>query len=900
MAVAPADQARPTGEVVDGIATHGLGILERLLTGVLREQGGDDLVDALARLRAAAGCLRGERSADELADVVSRLDTRSALPLVRACSMHLAMANVSDELRRLRRRQSADRDELVSSGLQLRAMGGNEAASARPALDIRLVLTAHPTDIARRSVLSKHRAVARCLERLDDPRPGRSERRRLEDEISEALSIWYGTNEVRSMRPRVEDEVRRLLFFFETVMIDAAAEVALEYHAAIDGCPPAGDRVPPLRFGSWAGGDMDGNPYVTPTTILETLATHRTVALRMLIDRLVPLRREFSQSDAVLPLTDELRESLAQDERELADTVGECASRYPHEAREPLRRKLAYMIARLRHTLAEASGESPSEPGYRDAAELCADLDAIRASVGSRAVMRGRLDRLIWQARVFGFHLATLEVRENAPELHQACRALLPGYAAAGREPERVALLTQACLHAPLPSRDGGPLPKAAAAFDCIARAIAAYGPQSVDTFILSNAEQPSDVLCALWLARRSGLFTPSWGPPPGTGLASAIELVPLFERRGALESAAHTMGHLYANAAYAQHLIARSHRQEVMLGYSDAGKDMGYLASQWSLYGAQERLARQAAYRGVELRLFHGRGGSTSRGGGPAYRAILAQPPGTVGGRIKITEQGEVVSAKFSEGRLASHSLEQTVAAVLRATVAPGRKPDEAWCREMTRAAKAARQTYQELVYHDPELPDVFRQCTPIDVLGELNIGSRPTSRARDGTLQSLRAIPWVFAWTQSRVGLPSWYGAGTGLSEGDLDLQREMYQKWPFFTSVVATLETALAAADLTIGELYFSLCRPAEPAQRLWRLITAEHELCEARVLAITGRDRLMNPTKAALDRHAWRRGWLDALSFLQVELLHRYRAGDREAKEPLLATVAGIAMGLRTTG
>lgn len=876
-------------------------ILTRLLEEVLRAQAGEEQLRVLAELRAAALELRRDDTALEaLQTAVAALPSDRALPVVRACSMHLAMANVADELRRLRLNRAADMEELATAGALMRAAAGMRAGIA-PTLDVRLVLTAHPTDISRRSVLSKHRTVSACMERLDDPRLGTSERRRMENEISEAISIWYATNEVRAMRPRVADEVRRLLFFFETVLFDAGADLARNFRDAV------GERSeepavvePPLRFGSWAGGDMDGNPNVGPGTITETLQAHRSLALRLLIERLEPLRREFSQAGSGITNSEALRESLAHDETELPRTSGELSARYPHEAQELLRRKLAYVTARLNNNLGATLGRRPDEPGYRNAAELRADLELIRQSVGAAVVMRGRLDRLIWQARIFGFHLATLEVRENAPELHNACKILLPGYATARTEIERTARLTEACMRAELPARNGGSEPKAAVAFDTIGRALATYGNEALDTFIVSNCEQPSDILCALWLARRSGLFTPQRGPHPGYGRSSSLELVPLFERSVALERASGTMGALYGNAAYRQHLEARGRRQVVMLGYSDAGKDMGYLSSQWTLYTTQERLARQATERGVELRLFHGRGGSTSRGGGPAHRSILAQPPGTVGGRIKITEQGEVISAKFSDARLAAHSLEQTLAAVVQATLEPGRSPDLLWRDEMDRIGSAGRHAYQALVHHRPDLLECFEQCTPIDVLDLLNIGSRPASRGQRRTVQSLRAIPWVFAWMQTRIGLTSWYGAGSGLCAGDLAVQREMYACWPFFNGVVATLERALAAVDMTIGRRYFELADASGPADELWEIVEAENRRCRDRVMAITGRERLANPTPDALERHGWRRTWIDVLSFLQVELLRRYRAADEEAREPLLATVAGIATGLRTTG
>jgi phosphoenolpyruvate carboxylase len=743
-----------------------------------------------------------------------------------------------------------------------------------------------------------------ALEALGDPRLGDSERRRLEDDVREALAVWHATNEVRSMRPRVADEVRRLLFFFETVLFDAAADLAVEYDRVVAAGVSA---APPLRFGSWAGADMDGNPGVGPSTILETLQAHRVLALTLLAERVAPLRQTFSQSTTTLEVGEALRESLERDERELPDTTAFLSARYPHEAGEPLRRKLAYVAARLRHTLAEVHGEAPGEPGYGAPAELEADLLAIRDSLDSRLVANGRIERLLWQVRIFGFHLATLEARENAPELHDACRALLPGYAAATREPERVALLTRACLATEAPPRDGGwvgPAPRAAASFDAIARAHAAYGPRALDTFIVSNAEQPSDLLCALWLARRAGLFRPS--APDGSegsdsaGAWSGIQLVPLFERRSALEQATQTMAGLYGNAAYARAVELRGRRQEVMLGYSDAGKDAGYLASQWLLHTAQEALARQAADRGVALCLFHGRGGSSSRGGGPAYRSILGQPPGTVGGRIKITEQGEVITAKFSDRRLAVRSLEQTVAAVVHATARPAAGPEPAWRAEMQRIAAASWAAWRALVHDDPEFAAVLRDCTPLEVLGEMNIGSRPLARAGGGGVAALRAIPWVFAWMQNRLALPSWYGAATALCGGDLGLQRQMWRDWPFFNGVVTTLETALSTCDPDIGERYLALAEAPDAAERVFATLRDEHTAAVERVLAITGHERLGEPSAAALERHARRLPWLDALSYVQVELLRRHRAGDAGALEPLLVGVAGIATGLRTTG
>jgi phosphoenolpyruvate carboxylase len=887
------DSAQPTAPRRDSAAEN---LLDRLVEEVVREQGGAALAAALAELHAAATSLRedGPGAAETLAGLIAGHGSDELLPLVRGCAMRLALANILDQVRSLRQLRERDTGEgdpapesLEEAAMYLRR--GPERTP--PTIDMRLVLTAHPTDVARRSVLTKQRAVASALEELDGARVGASERDRLEEEVSEALAIWWSTNELRSMRPRVADEVRRKLFFFESVLFDAAGELARQYARRLG--EEAVPLVPPVRFGSWAGADMDGNPHVGPATILDTLRAHRTLALTLLADRVAPLRTVFSQSEAAIPLGDELRSSLARDERELPETAGFLASRYPHEAREPLRRKLAFIAARLRHTLTETQGEQRPEPGYRASDELLADLEAIRGSLGSRIVARGRIERLIWQVRIFGFEFATLEVRQNAPALQEACASLLPGYGPLGTESDRVALLTRACLDLEAPP-DVGPEPPSAKAFDAIARGVATYGPRALDTFIISNTEGPSDVLSALWLARRSGIFDPG-GDGDGSPARSMLDLVPLFERRQPLREATETMAALYANAAYGRQLRARGEAQEVMLGYSDAGKDEGYLASQWSIYEAQERLAAQAEERGVDLRLFHGRGGSPPRGGGPAYRTILGQPPGTVRGRIKITEQGEVVTAKFSHPRLAFRSLEQTVAAVARASVEGGPTPKRDWRAEIERLAEVARLAYRRLL-QDPHFEQLFRDCTPVEVLDDLNIGSRPAARGKRRTVSSLRAIPWVFAWMQTRIGLPSWYGAGTALSAGELSTQREMWASWPFFRNLITTLETALRASDPGIGERYVELAEPGGDAPRIWELISAERDRCERRVLDITGAERLAGPAPEASPRLPW----LDALSYMQVELLRRHGTGDPAAREPLRVSVAGIATGLRTTG
>jgi phosphoenolpyruvate carboxylase len=395
--------------------------------------------------------------------------------------------------------------------------------------------------------------------------------------------------------------------------------------------------------------------------------------------------------------------------------------------------------------------------------------------------------------------------------------------------------------------------------------------------------QQPSDVLAALWLVRRAG---------------ADLRLAPLFETLADLREAPATMAALYETPVYRDGLRAHANRQLIMLGYSDSGKDSGFVASQWALHVAQERLAAQASAAGLELELFHGRGGSPSRGGGRTHRAILAQPPGSIGGRIRITEQGETVSARYGDPELAVRSLEQTLSAVLLATAREQPPVPAAWRAEMERMAEHSRERYRALVFDDPAFARFFEQATPLAELTALNIGSRPHKRSAGG-IEALRAIPWVFAWTQNRLLLPSWYGAGAALAEGELEVQREMAAGWPFFQSLLSTLEMALYKTDLGVAERYLRLVEPAL-RDRFWPVIAREHDQVVGRLLEITGAPSLLDDSPALPRRLSHRNPWIDPLSHLQVELLARARAGRAEAREPLLATITGIAAGMRNTG
>ena len=482
----------------------------------------------------------------------------------------------------------------------------------------------------------------------------------------------------------------------------------------------------------------------------------------------------------------------------------------------------------------------------------------------------------------FGLHLARLDVRLAADAIGESVRRDEPHLDHAD-EPERRRILA-ARIAAAEPDRFG-PTCQPTEALHALSAAARRYGPAAADTLVISMVHEVSDVLGALWLARRAGLAGPD--EPP-------LHVTPLFETLDALERAPETMAALYADPVYREHLRRHGDRQEIMLGYSDSAKDAGFLTSQWAIYRAQERLVDQ----GIEVTFFHGRGGSPSRGGAPAHQAILAQPPGTLEGGVRITEQGEVVSAKYADPELAGRSLEQQLSALLLGRAAPAGQVPDAFRAEIDRAAARSCAAYRGLV-GDEDFVRFFRQVSPVDELAELTIGSRPASRRAGGRLEDLRAIPWVFAWTQNRILLPSWFGAGSALEEGDLELQREMWRSWPFFRMACSTLEMALFKVDLDVGRRYLALVED-ELAERYWPLLEAEHARVVARLLAIRDGESLLDGAPALRERLSHRNHWVDPLSHLQVALLARSRAGDKTVGGALMATITGIAAGLRNTG
>lgn len=865
---------------------HETELLSQLLGEVVADQEGAELWDAVRALHTDAAAIRtGDQEA--AARLIRRLRQSSdaaLAPFIRACAMELALANIAEGRERVRERRRYDgdpggqRESLADAAVSLQDEDPERVAALASTLEVELVLTAHPTEARRRSILDHQRHITAALGVVQDDRLGASERDQARGQIREALALWWQTDAVRRVRPHVEDEVQNVLFFFEAVLFDAVPALGAEVARRLCGDPTV--VVTPVRFGSWAGGDMDGNPEVDPDGFLPTLEAHRRLALRLLADRVGALALSYSQGADHLPAGPRLLASLERDAEEMPRAAENMDPRWRGE---PLRHKLNFVWQRLANTL-----EPGDEPGYGSPQELAADLELVRASTGSSTVSNGAITALLRQVACFGFHLARLDARQSAGPLRAAAAALLPGLEDADEETRRQ-LLTDALLSSEV---GAGPAPRAddqdervLQTFEALARAGERFGPAALDTLVVSMVESASDVLCALWLAQRSG--------------ATHLRIVPLFETVDDLDGAEATLEALYTNPAYRGHLDAWAGAQDVMLGYSDSAKDASFLTSQWALYRTQECLARQADAHGVKLRFFHGRGGSPSRGGGLSHAAILAQPPDTVRGRIRITVQGETISARYSDRQLALRSLEQTVAAVTLGTATPPASPEDAFREEMDAISRRSRDAYHALVHADEDFMPFLAQVTPLEELAHLNIGSRPAYRGGVRNMEDLRAIPWVFAWMQSRLVLPSWYGAGIALAEGDLDLHRRMWREWSFFRSACDMLEMVLFKSDLGVAERYRDLVAP-ELAERLWPVIVEEHARAVDSLLAITGQDRLLAGASSLRARLDHRNPWIDPLSHIQVELLHRVRGGDTGARENLLATVAGIAAGMQNTG
>ncbi len=898
-------------------------MLGAILGDTVREQNGDEVFDLVERARVESFRVRrSEIDRSELTRLFDGIDVHRAIPVIRAFSHFALLANVAEDIHRERRRaihvaagEPPQDSTLAATYAKLDAADLNAdivTEALRGAL-VSPVITAHPTETRRRTVFdTQHRITTLMRLRLhgqtesEDGRPIETELRR------QILTLWQ-TALIRLSRLKIQDEIEVGLRYYPAAFFEVIPKVNGEVRDALRSrWPDAGLLDEPiLRPGSWIGGDRDGNPNVTAEVVRLATGSAAYTALAHYFAELTRLEQELSMSARLVKTTDEL-----------VALAGACDE--PARMDEPYRRALRVVHARLTATAAAILDRTPEHvldlglPPYTTPGELLADLDVIDTSLrrnGSALLADDRLARLREAVDVFGFHLSGLDMRQNS-EVHEEVIAELLSWAGVHSdypsltEPERVeVLVSELATRRPLVRDDAELSELARKELDIVfaaARAVRVFGPEAVPNYIISMCQSVSDMLEAAILLKEAGLLDVS-----GEDGYAPVGIVPLFETIDDLQRGASILESVLDLPLYRAMVHARGESQEVMLGYSDSNKDGGYLAANWALYRAELDLVESARKTGIRLRLFHGRGGTVGRGGGPSYDAILAQPPGAVNGSLRLTEQGEVIAAKYAEPRIAHRNLETLLAATLESTLLDveglGDAAGPAY-EVLDDLAARAQRAYAELVHETPGFVEYFKASTPVSEIGSLNIGSRPTSRKPTTSIADLRAIPWVLAWSQSRVMLPGWYGTGTAFqewiaeTEGRLEVLQELYVKWPFFATVLSNMAQVLAKSDMGLAARYSELVGDEELRRRVFDKIAAEHERTIGMYKLITGQDDLLadNP---ALARSVFNRfPYLEPLNHLQVELLRRYRSGDTDelVQRGILLTMSGLASALRNSG
>ncbi|KLI07978.1 phosphoenolpyruvate carboxylase [Mycolicibacterium conceptionense] len=919
-------QRTPIGREATEPMREDIRLLGTILGDTVREQNGPEVFDLVERARVESFRVRrSEIDRAELAALFSGIDVHQAIPVIRAFTHFALLANVAEDIHRERRRavheaagEPPQDSSLAATYLKLDAAGldGNGVADALSGALVAPVITAHPTETRRRTVFDTQHRVTELMRLRLHGQTRTAEGRDIDIELRRHILTLWQTALVRLSRLKISDEIETGLRYYPAAFFEVIPQVNAEVRTALRARWPEVDLLeqPILRPGSWIGGDRDGNPNVDAGVV--RLATGRAahVAFAHYFTEMTALEEELSMSARLVTVSDELTA--------LADACHE-----PARADEPYRRALRVIHARLTATGREILDEQPEheldlglEP-YRAPGEFLADLDVVDASLrgnGSVVVADDRLARLREAVRVFGFHLCGLDMRQNS-EVHEQVVAELLAWAgvhsdyASLPEPQRVELLArEISTRRPLTGEGAELSELARKELDIVraaARAVSVFGAQAVPNYIISMCQSVSDLLEAAILLKEAGLLDVS-GAAHGAVYAP-VGIVPLFETIEDLHQGAAVLEAALDLPVYRSIVTARGHQQEVMLGYSDSNKDGGYLAANWALYRAELDLVEAARTTGIRLRLFHGRGGTVGRGGGPSYDAILAQPPGAVKGSLRITEQGEVIAAKYAEPRIAHRNLETLVAATLESTLLDveglGDEAEPAY-QVLDELAALAQRSYAELVHETPGFVEYFKASTPVSEIGALNIGSRPSSRKPTTSIADLRAIPWVLAWSQSRVMLPGWYGTGTaferwiGEDEARVAVLQDLYERWPFFRTVLSNMAQVLAKSDMGLAARYSELVDDTELRARVFDKIVAEHDRTIAMYKLITGQDDLLadNP---ALARSVFNRfPYLEPLNHLQVELLRRYRAGDADelVQRGILLTMSGLATALRNSG
>ena len=924
-------QEQATRKTSDETLRDDIRHLGRILGDVIREQEGDEVFNLVENARRTAFRLhRGEAEVGELTALFRDIDPVEATPIIRAFTHFALLANLAEDLHEERLVEEgldageAPRDSsLEATWAKLRdaRVPGAEIGSMMESAEVVPVLTAHPTETRRRTVFDVQKHIGASMrarhEVINAPRTARTEAKleALDLEIRRRIMTLWQTALIRMNRPDIRDEVEVGLRYYQLSLLETVPKLNRDVAAMMREL--GGDDVPEnpvVRMGSWIGGDHDGNPYVTEDVVRYATDRAAGTILRHYVKQLHSLERELSFSDRLTQVSVDLVELANRGQNDVPNRVDEPYRRAVHGIRG---RVAATAISRLGSSVVE--GDWSCHEPYSSVEEMRADLDVVEASLRRShddLIADHRLADIQGATDVFGFHLYSLDLRQNSESHEDILTELfrLSGVAEDYRslpERRRVEILTRELTSArPLVPR-GVELSEVTARELGIMRAAAdaveAYGPEVVPHCIISMCSSVSDLLEPMILLKEVGLISVEDGAPSGT-----VDVIPLFETIEDLQAGASVLREAWDVPLYRRYVASRGDLQEVMLGYSDSNKDGGYFAANWALYDAETAIAAVAREEGVRLRLFHGRGGTVGRGGGPSYEAILAQPKGAVQGSVRITEQGEIISAKYGHPVAARRNLEALVAATIESTLLDledlddqGRAYDV-----MSEISELSRDAYAALMHDDPGFIEFFETSTPVGEIGSLNIGSRPSSRKQTTSISDLRAIPWVLAWSQQRSMVPGWFGVGTALNEwvgedpdgSRLAELRELNESWPFFNSVLSNMAQVMSKSDLHLAKLYADLVSDREVADRIFSRIREEYELTLEMFLKVTGYSTLLEDNPLLARSVDMRFPYLMPLNAIQLEMLRRYRAGDSRDKvrRGIQLTMNGLATALRNSG
>lgn len=921
---------------IDSFLRSNIRLLGNILGEVITEQEGKSFFELEEFIRLSTKEYRSTHRADiksKLTKKIASLDTASTRKLIRAFSIYFQLVNIAEQHHRIQRMREQKRKG--SAGFpqgslrktlrfaKKRKVTTQEIARFLSQTHISPVFTAHPTEAMRRTVLEKHSRIWKALEEFDRKELLQDEKDAVVRTLKQHITSLWQTDETRSYDISPLDEVTNGLYYFRSVLNEAIPAFYEEFELALAETYPAlvNDIPTFIQFGSWIGGDRDGNPFVTATITWATLKRQSAIITDYYLQTLNALYTEHSESMNVAGVSKELLESIEKDSAH--DTDGMYS--FIRSKNEVYRLKLAQIYGKLDRYKKRLDGsDAGNGPFYTSCNQFVADLKLISESLkrNKGAVLaQGGLKNLIRNAETFGFHLATLDIRQHK-KIHTAAVTEILSQAGTtfgvgshlNSDQERAEWLTKAILTDVTFSLDEGKLSEQSkevlATFRVIRRAQHTIDPRTIRSYVISMTESAADVLEVLLLMKLTGLLESS-----GSVWKSNLNIVPLFETINDLRSSVSIMEGLYSNPAYKKHLESRSNHQEIMLGYSDSSKDGGIIASSWELYKAQRALAKCSAQHGIDWMFFHGRGGTVGRGGGPEYQAIMALNGHSINGKIKITEQGEVISLKYSHKEIAQRTLELTTSAMLLkyfdktnlSKVKTANHPQ--WLEVMTHVAETSYNAYRNVVYENPDLVKYYFQATPLKKITRMKIGSRPAKRVETERIEDLRAIPWVFAWMQSRHNVPGWLGVDAGLLETPrvpLASLRKMYKHWEFFKAMIDNIQMIIAKTDFDIARHYADLAEPTSLAEEIYQLLKTKFERTKHAVVSVSGQKNILDNNPLLQRSITLRNPYVDPMSFMQVELLKRLRMEKltseerKELEEAMFLSINGIAAGLRNTG